>query len=80
MERDEAEEVKEMRLTFEGFELVCQVYPLLLSVFTLKPEIRKLRGDENVVNIPCEVQGIPVSGTHETCRQPAAPTSGSRKG
>ena len=28
VEKNEEEEVKEMRLTFEGFELVCEVGPL----------------------------------------------------
>ena len=77
--KKETEEVKEMRLTFEGFELVCKDLPSLLPVFTFELEIRKLGGDENTVSIPREVQGIPISGAHETCRQPTVPTRSSCK-
>jgi hypothetical protein len=68
VEKDETEEVKEMRLTFEGFELVCQVCPPSLPIFTFELEVRKLRGDENFASIPREVQGVPVNRAHETRR------------
>ena len=79
VEKNEEDEVKEMRLTFEGFELVCEVGPSLVLKLTPELEIRQLRGDENTVSVPREVQGVPVSRAHETCRQPAAPTGSSRK-
>jgi len=69
-----------MRLTFEGFELVREVSSSSAQLLTFGLEIRQLRGNENTADVPCEVQGVPVSGAHETCCQPAAPTSGSRKG
>jgi len=69
-----------MRLTFEGFELVCEVGSSLAKVLTFELEIRQLRGNENTVSVPCEIQGVPVFRAHETCCQPTAPASGSRKG
>ena len=80
MEKNEEEEVKEMRLTFEGFELVCAVDLSLAPHSPLEPEIRQLRSNEDAVSVPCEIQRIPVPGAHETRRQPVAPTSGSCKG
>ena len=41
----EREEVKEMRLTFEGFELVCEVCQSLPHPLTFELEIRQLGGD-----------------------------------
>lgn len=57
---NEVEEVKEMRLTFEGFELVCGGLPSSLPTLTFELEIRQLGRDENAVNIPCKIQGIPI--------------------
>ena len=44
-----------MRLTFEGFELVCAVDLSKAPHSPLEPEIRQLRGNEDVVSVPCEI-------------------------
>lgn len=54
-EKNEEEEVKEMRLTFEGFELVCGIGPSLVPALTFELEVRQLGGDENAISVPCEV-------------------------
>ena len=38
--RNEEDEVKEMRLTFEGFELVREIHPSSFLILTFKQEIR----------------------------------------
>jgi hypothetical protein len=53
--KNEEEDVKEMRLTFEGFELVRRGCPSPLLKLTFELEIRQFRGDENIVDIPRKV-------------------------
>ena len=54
-EKNEEDEVKEMRLTFEGFELASEFCPRLIPVLTSEVEIRQLGDNENTVNVSRKV-------------------------